>query len=43
MKYIALIGRREDIASLEVVQEYFVRMYHFKGFSLDRKSILEEF
>lgn len=38
-----VIRRYEDIASLEAVQEYFTRLYHFKGPSLDKKNILEKF
>ncbi len=38
-----VIRRYEDIASLEAVQEYFSRLYQFKGSALDKKNILEEF
>lgn len=38
-----IIRRHEDIASLEAIQEYFTRLYHFKGAALDRKGIMEEF
>ncbi len=38
-----VIRRYEDIASLEAVQEYFSRLYHFKGSALDKKNIMEEF
>ncbi len=38
-----VIRKYEDIASLEAVQEYFARLYHFKGSGLDKKNILEEF
>ncbi|MCD2493129.1 CRISPR-associated helicase Cas3' [Lacrimispora sp. NSJ-141] len=38
-----VIRRYEDIASLEAVQEYFTRLYHFKGSALDKKNIMEEF
>lgn len=38
-----VIRRYEDIASLEAVQDYFTRLYHFKGTALDKKNILEEF
>lgn len=38
-----VIRRYEDIASLDAVQEYFTRLYQFKGSALDKKNILEEF
>lgn len=38
-----VIRRYEDLASLESVQEYFTRLYHFKGSALDKKNIMEEF
>lgn len=38
-----VIGKYEDITSLEAIQEYFERLYNFKGTALDRKNILEEF
>ncbi len=38
-----VIRKYEDIASLEAVQEYFSRLYRFKGTALDKKNILEEF
>ncbi len=38
-----VIRRYEDITSLEAVQEYFSRLYRFKGTALDKKNILEEF
>ena len=38
-----VIRNHEDIASLEAVQDYFTRLYHFKGSALDKKNILEEF
>lgn len=38
-----VIRKYEDIASIEAVQEYFFRLYRFKGTALDKKNILEEF
>jgi len=38
-----VIRKYEDITSLEAVQEYFARLYGFKGAALDKKKILEEF
>ena len=38
-----VIRRYEDIGSLDAVQEYFTRLYQFKGAALDKKNILEEF
>lgn len=38
-----VIRKYEDITSLEAVQEYFSRLYRFKGTALDKKNILEEF
>ena len=38
-----VIRRYEDIGSLDAVQEYFTRLYQFKGSALDKKNILEEF
>lgn len=38
-----VIRRYEDISSLEAVQEYFTRLYNFKGSALDKKGILEDF
>ena len=38
-----VIRKYEDISSLEAIQEYFARLYGFKGSALDKKNILEEF
>lgn len=38
-----VIRKYEDIASLEAIEEYFARLYSFKGDALDRKKILGEF
>ncbi|MCB6608533.1 CRISPR-associated helicase Cas3' [[Clostridium] symbiosum] len=38
-----VIRNHEDIASLEAVQDYFTRLYRFKGSALDKKNILDEF
>ena len=38
-----IIRKYEDISNLEAIQEYFVRLYGFKGQGLDRKKILEQF
>lgn len=38
-----LIAEGKDISNLEVVTEYFSRLYHIKGDSLDKKRILGEF
>ena len=38
-----VIRRYEDIGSLDAMQEYFTRLYQFKGSALDKKNILEEF
>ena len=38
------IGRSyEDLASLEAIHEYFERLYHYKGESLDAERIVEQF
>lgn len=38
-----VMRKYEDIASLEAIQEYFTRLYQFKGSGLDKKNIMEEF
>ena len=38
-----LLADHEDISSLETIQKYFEMLYHFKGESLDKKRILDEF
>ncbi len=34
--------KQEDIASLEAIADYFNRLYHFRGESLDSKKIIEQ-
>lgn len=38
-----LLADKEDLSSLGTIQRYFEILYHFKGESLDRKRILDEF
>ena len=38
-----LISENEDISSLQGIEKYFEALYHFRGESLDKKKILEEF
>lgn len=38
-----VMRKYEDISSLEAIREYFDRLYGFKGESLDKKKILDEF
>ena len=38
-----LISQNEDVSSLHGVEKYFEALYHFRGESLDKKKILEEF
>ena len=38
-----LISEGEDILSLHGIEKYFEALYHFRGESLDKKKILEEF
>lgn len=38
-----IMRKYEDISDLKAIQEYFVRLYNFKGQGLDRKRILEQF
>ena len=38
-----LIAENRDLSSLESIEEYFRRLYHFRGESLDKKKIMEEF
>ena len=38
-----LIEDKRDISSLACFEEYFRRLYHFRGESLDKKKIMEEF
>lgn len=38
-----IFNRYEDIASLDAIQDYFSRLYSFKGDSLDKKRVLEKF
>ncbi len=34
--------KQEDIASLEAIADYFNRLYHFRGESLDSKKIIDK-
>ena len=38
-----LLSENEDISSLHGIEKYFEALYHFRGESLDKKKILEEF
>lgn len=38
-----LLKEREDIFTTEGIEKYFEALYHFRGESLDKKKILEEF
>ena len=38
-----LLSKGEDISSLRGIEKYFEALYHFRGESLDKKKILEEF
>lgn len=38
-----LLAGGEDISSLRGIEKYFTELYHFRGESLDKKKILEEF
>lgn len=38
-----LISEGEDLLSLRGIEKYFEALYHFRGESLDKKKILEEF
>ena len=38
-----LLTEQREIHSLECVEEYFKRLYHFRGESLDKKKIMDEF
>lgn len=38
-----LLAEGKDISALDSITEYFQRLYHIKGESLDKKKILEEF
>ncbi|NCC43872.1 MAG: CRISPR-associated helicase Cas3' [Clostridia bacterium] len=38
-----ILRKYEDMSSLEAIQEYFVRLYGFRGEGLDKKHILERF
>ena len=33
----------EDVANLESIRDYFTRLYHYRGTSLDKKNIMNEF
>ena len=32
-----------DIADLKAIHDYFTRLYHYRGTSLDKKKIMDEF
>ena len=38
-----MLTEGKDISALDSITEYFQRLYHIKGESLDKKKILEEF
>ena len=38
-----LLSEGEDISSLHGIEKYFEALYHFRGESLDKKKIFEEF
>lgn len=38
-----MIRKYEDVSTLEAIQEYFTKLYQFKGASLDKKNILKNF
>lgn len=38
-----MLAEEEDISSLQGIEKYFEALYHFRGESLDKKKILEEF
>ena len=38
-----LLAEGREISDLECVEEYFKRLYHFRGDALDKKRILQEF
>lgn len=38
-----MLSEEEDISSLHGIEKYFEALYHFRGESLDKKKILEEF
>ncbi|HJA07182.1 MAG TPA: CRISPR-associated helicase Cas3' [Candidatus Mediterraneibacter pullicola] len=38
-----MLAEEEDISSLQGIEKYFEVLYHFRGESLDKKKILEEF
>lgn len=38
-----LLSQEEDISSLDGIKKYFETLYHFKGESLDKKKVLDEF
>lgn len=39
----SVINDYEDMASLESVTNYFERLYHYRGTTLDKKNIMDEF
>ena len=38
-----MLAEEEDISSLQGIEKYFEALYHFRGESLDKKKILQEF
>ena len=38
-----ILQDKEDLSSLDAIQEYFENLYHFRGESLDKKGIMEAF
>lgn len=39
----AVLKDHEQISDLKSIQEYFLRLYHYRGASLDKKNIMDEF
>lgn len=39
----AILSDHENVADLESISDYFARLYHFRGESLDKKNIMGEF
>ena len=38
-----ILQDKEDLSSLDAIQQYFENLYHFRGESLDKKEIMEAF
>lgn len=38
-----IVGKYEDITSLDAISEYFKRLYHYRGEGTDEKNIVEQF